>query len=127
MDGIDEDYDSHGYETETSNDAIDNTEADGTATLLQTAAADIQDHVQQGQALLQNIYPSGVMEVDGVERVKRSVMEMSAETTDTGAEPFERANLVPRSSLAAAVAGFAPYPPPLPPLPPPDELELDEL
>jgi hypothetical protein len=79
-------------------------------TLTQTTE-DLQQHVQQGAALLQNIsggngmQASGDddgMQVDALARVKQTLGEISAETVATGSEPFERLHLVPKSSLAAA-------------------------
>jgi hypothetical protein len=71
---------------------------------------DLQQHVQQRAALLQNISGNNGMQasgdndgmqVDALARVKRTLKEISAETVASGSEPFERLHLAPNSSLAA--------------------------
>ncbi len=75
---------------------------DSTLETLEQTTEDLQFHVQQGEELLQGMGDG--MLVDESIAVKRGRDEISAETADTGRETFQRAHLVPHSSLAAAAA-----------------------
>jgi len=114
---LDDNLDPHGDSGDDSNmsyGSSNSSTGDGEVyqTLTQTTE-DLQQHVQQGAALLQNIsggngmQASGDddgMQVDALASVKRTLGEISTETIATGSEPFERLHLVPKSSLAAAAA-----------------------